>query len=434
MKFRSIAACLLALTFCVAGVAIAENQAGTPGGSISGVVHDTSGAVIPGATVIIANGHGLSKTVTSDENGAYTLAGLPPDTYKVTVSSQGFKTFEVSTFVLSAGQSGHVNASMEVAAETTSIHVQGQKAAEVETENPQLSGTVTQEEVTSLGLNGRNFTQLITLAPGVSNQTGQDEALVGAKGSVKYSVNGGRVEYNNFEVDGSDILNAGINGSQSTLIVFPSLDAISDLVVLTSNYGAQYGRSASGTVLVTTKSGAAQFHGDAYEFNRNELFNSRDFFEQELPTPLYRRNDFGFTLGGPVFIPGHYNTQKDKTFFFYSEEFRLEKTPTDYNQAVPSLEERNGNFSDVCPFANAATLQQVFFLRSAFPDCPAPRRATGVGSYTSNLSGKSAVYSRTANSILQHPRGPERGHFTGRRYNSCPHFDDRLQFDYSLLL
>src|SRR5208282_6087335 len=167
----------------------------------------------------------------------------------------------------------------------------------------------------------------------------------------------------------------------------PSLDAISDLVVLTSNYGAQYGRSASGTVLVTTKSGSAQFHGDAYEFNRNELFNSRDFFEQGLPTPLYRRNDFGFTLGGPVFIPGHYNTQKDKTFFFYSEEFRLEKTPTDYNQAVPSLEERNGNFSDVCPFANAALQQQVFFLRSAFPDCPATLSTTGVGNYFFTFPG-----------------------------------------------
>ena len=107
----------------------------------------------------------------------------------------------------------------------------------------------------SIGLNGRNFTQLIALAPGVSNQTGQDEAKVGVVGSVKYSVNGGRVEYNTFEVDGSDVLNTGLNGASSTLMVYPSLDAIQEVKVLTSNYGAQFGRTASGTVQVTTKSG-----------------------------------------------------------------------------------------------------------------------------------------------------------------------------------
>src|SRR6202042_3995999 len=97
--------------------------------------------------------------------------------------------------------------------------------------SPTLSGTITEQEVTSLGLNGRNFTQLITLAPGVSNQTSQDEALFGMKGSVKYSVNGGRVKYNNFDVDGSDVLNAGLNGAESTLMVYPSLDAIKEVKV-----------------------------------------------------------------------------------------------------------------------------------------------------------------------------------------------------------
>src|SRR4029077_13980332 len=179
-----------------------------------------------------------------------------------------------------------------------------------------LSGTITEQEVTSLGLNGRNFTQLITLAPGVSNQTSQDEALVGMKGSVKYSVNGGRVEYNNFDVDGSDVLNAGLNGAESTLMGYPSLDAIQEVKVLTSNYGAMYGRTASGTVLVTTKSGTAQFHGSGHEFLRNEFFNARNYFDQTKHAPLYRKNDFGGTIGGPVFVPNFYNENKDKTYFF----------------------------------------------------------------------------------------------------------------------
>ncbi len=168
------------------------------------------------------------------------------------------------------------------------------------------------------------------------------EAKVGVVGSVKYSVNGGRVEYNTFEVDGSDVLNTGLNGAASTLMVYPSLDAIQEVKVLTSNYGAQFGRTASGTVQVTPKSGNAKFHGNLYDFVRNEAFNSRNFFDvvytsppppgqltggQTFGTkaPLYRRQDFGGTIGGPLFIPGVFNTRKDKTFFFYSEEFRLEE-------------------------------------------------------------------------------------------------------------
>ncbi len=223
---------------------------------------------------------------------------------------------------------------------------------------------------------GATSLQLIALTPGVSNQTGQDEAKVGVSGSVKYSVNGGRVEYNNFEVDGSDVLNAGLNGAESTLMVYPSLDAIQEVKVLTSNYGAMYGRTASGTVLVTTKSGTPQFHGMGYEFLRNEFFNARNYFDQTTKAPLYRRQDFGGTIGGPLFIPNIYNTKKEKTFFFFSEEVRLEKSPQgpggeggDFNQAVPTMAQRSGIFNDVCPPVSPGG--QATFLRAAYPDCPA---------------------------------------------------------------
>ena len=126
------------------------------------------------------------------------------------------------------------------------VNVESGTVGQVETESATVSGTITQKEVVSIGLNGRNFTQLIALAPGVSNQTGQDEAKVGVVGSVKYSVNGGRVEYNTFEVDGSDVLNTGLNGASSTLMVYPSLDAIQEVKVLTSNYGAQLGAQRQG--------------------------------------------------------------------------------------------------------------------------------------------------------------------------------------------
>jgi hypothetical protein len=172
-------------------------------------------------------------------------------------------------------------------------------------------------------------------------------------------------------------LNAGLNGAESTLMVYPSLDAIQEVKVLTSNYGAMYGRTASGTVLVTTKSGTPQWHGSAYEFFRNEIFNARNYFDQTTKAPLYRRNDFGFTIGGPLFIPGVYNLRKDKTFVFWSEEFRYEKSPTDqqpnFNHAVPSLAERMGDFNDVCPQNTDS------FSRSLWPDCPSAGPSSNAG-------------------------------------------------------
>ncbi|HEV3307972.1 MAG TPA: TonB-dependent receptor [Candidatus Sulfotelmatobacter sp.] len=374
-------------------------------GSISGTVTDQSQAVISGAKAVLTNAAGQKIEAQTDQKGLYTFSNLKPDTYTVTISAPAFSGKIFDNVALSAGLELVLDAQMEPAGEKTEVNVNASTVGHVETETAEVSGTITQKEVVSIGLNGRNFTQLIALAPGVSNQTGQDEAKVGVVGSVKYSVNGGRVEYNTFEVDGSDVLNTGLNGASSTLMVYPSLDAIQEVKVLTSNYGAQFGRTASGTVQVTTKSGTAQLHGNLYDFVRNEFFNSRNYFDIEYTTPpplgqaccgqtfgthapLYRRQDFGGTIGGPLYIPGVFNKKKDKTFFFFSEEFRLEKTPTEYNQAVPGLKERgliltaqgiqpnlvenllgNGvyrsfDFSDVCPAPG------ISFNRLQYPDCP----------------------------------------------------------------
>jgi Carboxypeptidase regulatory-like domain/TonB-dependent Receptor Plug Domain len=361
------------LSVSIAATAQTSPPAALATGSISGAVTDQTGAVLPGSTVTIRDAAGVTQTATTNERGEYSFQHLAAGTYSITISSPKFKDFHADGVALTAGQSVPMDALLEPAGETTSINVEGQKVTQVETETSQIVGTITQKELVSLGLNGRNFTQLITLTPGVSNQTGQDEAKVGALGSVRYSVNGGRVEYNSFNVDGGDVLNAGLNGSQSTLIVYPSLDALSEVQVLTSNYGAQYGRTASGTVLAETKSGTDAIHGNAYEFIRNEFFNARNYFDETTKAPLYRRNDFGATLGGPVVIPKIYDG-RGKTFFFYSEEFRFERTPTPYNQGVPSVAERNGNFGDVCPFVTPPVggLQggQAMFFRSKYPDCP----------------------------------------------------------------
>lgn len=361
--------------------------------AIRGTVTDASGAVLTGASVILTNGAGFKKEVQTDDKGLYAFTGLDAGTYSLSISAPDFALKVMDNITVTSGLELPLDVALELASAKSEISVESGGLEKVETESAAVSGTITQKEVVSIGLNGRNFTQLIALAPGVSNQTGQDEAKVGVVGSVKYSVNGGRVEYNTFEVDGSDVLNTGLNGASSTLMVYPSLDAIQEVKVLTSNYGAQFGRTASGTVQVTTKSGTAKFHGNLYDFVRNEAFNARNYFDPPGRVPLYRRQDYGGTLGGPLTIPKIFNTKRDKTFFFFSEELRMEKTPTDYNQAVPSLKERglvmtpqgiaenlsppnaNGlvsqvfDFSDVCPLPG--TSDSLGFSRQQYPDCPA---------------------------------------------------------------
>ena len=167
--------------------------------TLSGGVTDQTGAVLTGATVTVSNASGFKQTGTTNAQGVYTVSGLPPGSYDMAVTAPNFKTFSTSGIALAAGDVMPMDAMLETGGEKQEVNVTAGGAAQVETENAEVSGTITQKEVNKIGLNGRNFTQLIALAPGVSNQTGQDEAKVGVNGSVKYSVNGGRVEYNNLK-------------------------------------------------------------------------------------------------------------------------------------------------------------------------------------------------------------------------------------------
>jgi hypothetical protein len=349
-------------------------------GQFSGQVTDQDGKAIAGAHAQVVNQETLVKRdTTTDAAGNYTVRVLPPGKYQVIVDADGFtrRTSEIISLV--ANQTIVFNAQMTVGAASTDVTVSG-TAESIELANASISTTRSTQEVTGYGLNGRNFSQLISMAPGVSNQTGQDEAKVGVAGSAKFSVNGGRVEYNTFEVDGSDVLNTSITASRGQgepLMVYPSIDAIQELQVLTSNYSASYGKSSSGNVLVTTKSGTKDFHGVAYGFLRNEMFNARNYFDQptvttdglsHYRTPLYRRLDVGATIGGPLFWPKRYNDAKSKTFFFFSEEIRREKTPVAYNQAVPTKAERKGDFTDVCPTLTPGTNDWMTTKKN--PDCP----------------------------------------------------------------
>jgi hypothetical protein len=360
---------------------------------IVGQVTDKQGASVPDATVqVVSQDSTINRQTKTDGTGYYSVLYLPPGDYQVLIQATGFGSVSSKTITLAVNREFVFSAQLSVAAVSTEVTVNENIAnTAIELSSANISTTLSEKEVTGYGLNGRNFTQLMALAPGVSNQTGQDEAKVGVVGSAKFSVNGGRVEYNTFEVDGSDVLNTSINASRGQgepLMVYPSIDAIEEMKVLTADYSAQYGKSASGSVIVTTKSGTPDFHGNVYEFLRNEMFNARNYFDPPGRTPLYRRQDFGATLGGPIYIPNHYNQNKTKSFFFFSEEMRLEKTPVEYNQAVPTMAERGlgtssgnlgvnglhgtGDFSDVCPAVTPSS--PTYYLTTTFvnqyPDCP----------------------------------------------------------------
>jgi hypothetical protein len=352
-------------------------------GQVSGQVTDPQGFAVPGVKLQLVNQETtVAVETTSDDTGHYKFTDVPPGRYKVTVQLEGFNPFSSEDLTVVTNQTLTYDVKLAVVQTKESVTVQGGGAGQVETQNAEVAGTISETEVKTLMLNGRIAYQLVALVPGVSNQTGQDEGKTGVAGSAKYSVNGGRVEYNIFEVDGTDVLNNGINAARgaNTFVVNPSVDAIGEMKVLTSNYGAMYGKTASGIVLITTKSGTPDFHGSGYEFIRNEMFNARNFFDAPGKAPLYRRNDFGFTLGGPVYIPGKYNTNKQKTFFFFSQEFRFEKTPVAYNQAVPSLAERAGNFSDVCPADKTVGITSQ--TKPLYPDCPVMSYDPTRGVYT----------------------------------------------------
>jgi hypothetical protein len=348
---------LLVVTFC--GAAWAQT------GSITGTVKDPSGAAVAGAAVVVTSPErGITRTTTTNATGEYNESALPEGSYDVIVTAAGFKKYQVKRVKLDVAEKARVDAALEVGATTTEVIVEGTNVAQVETQSSELAGTVTGKEITQLELNGRNFTTLVTLVPGVSNQTGMDEPSVGINGSVAFSMNGGRTEYNNWELDGGDNMD---NGSNGTLNVYPSLDAISEFKVLTSNYGAQYGRNGSGTVEVETKGGTKAFHGDAYEFVRNDAFNAQNYFNSVAAggtgvAPPYKKNDFGYTIGGPIFIPKVYNQKKEKTFFFWSEEWRKERVPGSFNTPVPYTAERGGDFSDLCPNMNVSP--------PSYSDCP----------------------------------------------------------------
>ena len=307
-------------------------------GQISGKVFDTSGAIVPGVAIsVLSPDTGYSQQTNSDASGFYSFPSLSRGTYTLKASKAGFRAAEATGVVLEAASRKAYDFTLEVGQLTEAISVTAQ-ANQVQTTSGDLSSVVTEKQLSQIALNGRNYTQLLRLIPGSATTAGLD-AFGLALSTTSNRVNGIRSNSAYFTVDGADNMD---NGGNSNAIISPNIDTISEVRVLTSSYSAEFGGRSGAMINVVTKSGTRSFHGSAFYFLRNDKFDARSFFAQTRP-PL-RFNNFGWTLGGPVVLPGGFNKDRQKLFFFGGQEIKLNRQSTVQTSVVPTALERVGDF------------------------------------------------------------------------------------------
>ncbi|PYU42107.1 MAG: adenylyl cyclase [Acidobacteria bacterium] len=320
-------------------------------GSVFGSVVDMSGAIVSGATVTVENADkndAVIRVVMTNENGDFVVQFLPIGHYTFVAETKGFKKAERRGVTLNVNDKLTLNFTLEPGALTETATVLAD-ASPVELQTATASGLITGTEIRELAINTRNYEQLVALTPGVSTGLASDQLYVGVSSptglsnQINFSVNGGRPTQNNWSVDGADNVDRGAN---LTLLSYPSVDSIEEFRVVRGQYDAEYGRSSSGQINVITRSGTGAFHGGVYEFFRNDVLNANSFFNNQnrITRPPLRYNDFGGTFGGPIFIPNVYNSDKKKTFFFFSEEVRRVLTYSTFDPTLPSQANLNGTF------------------------------------------------------------------------------------------
>ena len=331
---------LITLALCLLPASMRAQDAT---GKVAGVIKDPTGSVIPKARVTVTNlGSQVNKVTNTDENGFYQIANLPVGEYEVSAEAPGFsRAVSAGRNSLDINQTLRVDLQMQVGSVSDTVTVESQGST-VETENSTVGGTVTGRAVYELPLNGRNALDLLGTQPGVT--PGNPDNI---SGGTNYSIGGGRTDSITFLLDGGNNNNLLNNSYVSN----PNPDAIAEFRILQSNYSAEYGRNAGGVVSVVTKSGTNSIHGTAYDYLRNEDFNANDFFSNELGQPrnVLKRNQFGGTIGGPIFIPKVFDGRNKLFFFFAYQGQRQNSIAQQGNVNVFTPLEAQGNFSQAAP-------------------------------------------------------------------------------------
>jgi hypothetical protein len=321
--------------------------------TITGTVTDPSGGVMPGVKITVTNAEtGLTRTLETNAAGSYIAPELPPGPYEVKAEYKGFRSYSRTGIVLNVNDTVRVDIAMQVGEVTQSVTV-SEAVVKVQTESGEVGDLISATQVTELPVNTRNFFALATLTTGVTTDI-PDFNLpipVGSDSGIRF--NGLRNEHNIWMIDGGENYDRGCGGC---VTVMPSMDALAEFKVMTSNYGADFGIGSAGTVNMMLKSGKRDFHGTAYEFLRNDAVDAVDYLTNAVPrnpdgtraaaAPVMRYNNYGWNLGGPFYIPGKYNTAKNKTFFFFNQEWRkIRLGSTVSPNAVPQTL-RDGDFSN----------------------------------------------------------------------------------------
>ncbi len=324
----------LCTVMLLAIVACQSATAQTVVGRISGTIQDSNGASVPNASVKVTNkANNLERTVTSDNDGFYTVTNLPVGIYTIEAEQKGYKKVLVSGQSVTADARLTVDLKLEVGEVSETVEIVGATGETVNTTSGEVARVVDQQQVQNLALNGRNYIQLLSLVPGVALLNDDQLELTTSLATNNQSINGNRGQTNNVTIDGGFNLQSGSNASQINNL---GIDYIQEVKIQTSNFSAEYGRNSGAQVSLVTRSGGNDFHGSAFEFLRNDKLDARSFFAPVRPT--LRFNNFGYSLGGPII--------KDKLFFFGGQEWKyIRRLSSAQRRTVPTLSELNGDFS-----------------------------------------------------------------------------------------
>jgi hypothetical protein len=346
---QALRLCLALL--CLSFIALGQSDSG----SIVGFVKDPTGATVPNAKVTVRNQAGLERTATTNESGYYSVTNIPPGLYRMTAEAPGFKKYETSSNKLDPSSTLSIDASLTVGAATETVEVSA-TAQVLQTESSAVQKNVTREQIDSLELNGRNPIFMANLVPGTRGGTLANLSFAFGQGPSNF--NGSRNPENLITYDGAPATRTRSNG---TSLGSADVDSTQEIQILTANYSAEYGRTSGAQIRILTKSGTQQFHGSAYEYLRNTALNANTWQRNSntatglsatgFTAPIHY-NQFGYNLGGPIYIPGKFNTDRTKYFFYFGQEF-VRYRFTDTNQlTVPSLAMRQGDFSELLNASN----------------------------------------------------------------------------------
>jgi hypothetical protein len=339
---RLRSAAVLALVGFVCLASATSLQAQTTNASVAGTVQDSQGGVLPGATVTLTSrATAAVLTATTDAQGRFVFAVVRPGTYTLQASMQGFKTLERSNLVLSANDRFSAGAlTLEVGEMSESISVVA-RVSELQAESGERSFTLESEAIKNIANNGRSLFGFVTLVPGIVPNSGTENPT----SAEQFTVNGMRHTQNNVTIDGITNIDTGNNGSY---MASTNLDAMEEFKVLTNSYQAEFGRAAGAQIQMVTKSGSQEFHGSGYWYGRRSGWDAVSWTNNRAGAEPAdsSRNDYGYTIGGPIYIPGAFNTDKKKLFFFWSQEWQKRTDPVGERLSrVPTALEREGNFS-----------------------------------------------------------------------------------------